>query len=80
MARGTGPDNRTTQWSVNAIEKHTGISRPNAKKAVQDLLDRGIWKKTREGNHPSYEAVPGRPGLASSQSREATLDTVPMAA
>ena len=59
MARGTGPDNRTTQWSVNAIEKYTGISRPNAKKAVQDLLDRGIWKKTREGNHPTYEAVPG---------------------
>ena len=59
MARGTGPDNRTTQWSVNAIEKYTGISRPNAKKAVADLLDRGIWKKTREGNHPIYEAVPG---------------------
>ena len=59
MARGTGPDNRTTQWSVNAIEKYTGISRPNAKKAVADLLDRGIWKKTREGNHPMYEAVPG---------------------
>jgi hypothetical protein len=59
MARGTGPDNRTTQWSVNAIEKYTGISRPNAKKAVQDLLDRGSWKKTREGNHPTYEAVPG---------------------
>jgi hypothetical protein len=55
MARGTGRDNRT----VNAIENHTGISRPNAKKAVQDLLDRGIWKKTREGNHPIYEAVPG---------------------
>jgi hypothetical protein len=59
MARGTGPDNRETQWSVNAIEKYTGISRPNAKKAVKDLLDRGIWKKTREGNHPVYEAVPG---------------------
>jgi hypothetical protein len=59
MARGTGPDNRTTQWSVNAIEKYTGISRLNAKKAVADLLDRGIWKKTREGNHPIYEAVPG---------------------
>ncbi len=59
MARGTGRDNRTTQWSVNAIEQHTGISRPNAKKAVQGLLDRGIWKKTREGKHPIYEAVPG---------------------
>ena len=58
MARGTGRDNRTTQWSVNAIEKYTGISRPNAKKAVKDLLDRGMWKKTRDGNHPIYEAVP----------------------
>jgi hypothetical protein len=59
IARGTGPDNRTTQWSVNAIEKYTGISRPNAKKAVAGLLDCGIWKKTRDGNHPVYEAVPG---------------------
>ena len=58
MARGTGRDNRTTQWSVNAIEKYTGISRPNAKKAVQDLLDRRIWKKTRDGNHPIYEVTP----------------------
>ena len=59
MARGTGPDNVTTQWSVNAIEKRTGISRPNADKAVKDLLARGIWKRTREGQHPIYEAVPG---------------------
>jgi hypothetical protein len=58
MARGTGPDNRRTQWSVNAIENYTGISRPNAKKTVADLLDRGIWKKTRDGNHPVYEAAP----------------------
>jgi hypothetical protein len=58
MARGTGRDNRTTQWSANAIEKYTGISRPNAKKAVKDLLDRGIWTKTRDGNHPIYEAAP----------------------
>jgi hypothetical protein len=58
MARGTGRDNHTTQWSVNAIEKYTGISRPNAKKAVQELLQRGIWRKTRDGNHPIYEAVP----------------------
>ena len=59
MARGTGPDNHTTQWSANAIEKYTGISRPSAKRAVTDLLDRGIWKKTREGKHPIYQAVPG---------------------
>jgi hypothetical protein len=59
MARGTGRDNRTTQWSVNAIEQRTNISRLNADKAVKDLLARGIWKRTRDGKHPIYEAVPG---------------------
>jgi hypothetical protein len=59
MARGTGRNNRTTQWSVHSIEQRTGISRPNAAKAVKDLLDRGIWRKTREGQHPIYETVPG---------------------
>jgi hypothetical protein len=59
MARGTGRDNRTTQWSVHSIEQRTGISRPNAAKAVKDLLERGIWRKTRVGQHPIYEAVPG---------------------
>jgi hypothetical protein len=58
MARGTGRDNRTTQWSINSIERHTGISRPNAAKAVKDLVDRGIWKKVRDGRHPIYETVP----------------------
>ena len=72
MARGTGPDNRTTQWSVHSIEQRTGISRPNAAKAVKDLLDRGIWKKTRDGQHPIYEAVcgnqiPGGPFTADEQ-------------
>jgi hypothetical protein len=59
MARGTGRDNCTTQWSVNAIERRTGISRLNADKAVKDLLARGIWKRTRDGRHPIYEAVSG---------------------
>ena len=78
MARGTGRDNRTTQWSVNAIEKYTGISRPNAKKAVQDLLDRGIWKKTREGNHPIYEAAPGNeiPGGSFTATEKAVIAAI----
>ncbi len=25
VMRGTGPDNRTTQWSVHSIEKRTGV-------------------------------------------------------
>jgi hypothetical protein len=78
MARGTGPDNRTTQWSVNAIEKYTGISRPNAKKAVKDLLDRGIWQKIRDGQHPIYEAVPGDqiPGGPFTADEQATIAAV----
>jgi hypothetical protein len=59
MARGTGRDNRTTQWSVHSIEQRTGISRPKAAKAVKDLVERGIWKKVRDGQHPIYETVPG---------------------
>jgi hypothetical protein len=59
MARGTGRNNRKTQWSVHSIEQRTGISRPNADKAVKALLKRGVWKKTRDGKHPIYEAVPG---------------------
>lgn len=59
MARGSSRDNCTTQWSVNSIEQRTGISRPNANKAVNDLLQRGIWKRTRLGKHPIYESVSG---------------------
>jgi hypothetical protein len=59
MARGTGRDNPTTQWSVHSIEQRAGISRPNADKAVKALLQRGIWKKIRYGQHPIYEAACG---------------------
>jgi hypothetical protein len=78
MARGTGRDNRTTQWSVNAIEKYTGISRPNAAKAVKDLLERGVWIKTRDGNHPIYEAVPGNeiPGGPFTADEKATIAAI----
>jgi hypothetical protein len=59
MARGTARDNVTTQWSVNAIEQRTGMSRPNADKAVKYLVGHGIWRRTRDGKHPIYEAIPG---------------------
>jgi hypothetical protein len=78
MARGTGPDNRTTQWSVHSIEQRTGISRPNAAKAVKALLDRGIWKKVRDGRHPIYKAVPGDqiPGGPFTGDEQATIAAV----
>jgi hypothetical protein len=78
MARGTGRNNRTTQWSVHSIEQRTGISRPNAAKAVKDLLDRGIWRKTREGQHPIYEAVSGNeiPGGPFTTDDQATIAAI----
>jgi hypothetical protein len=78
MARGTGRDNRTTQWSVHAIEQHSGISRPNAAKAIQDLLHRGVWKKIREGRHPIYQSVPGNeiPGGPFTVAEQEAIDEI----
>lgn len=55
MARGTGPDNVTTSWSINAIEKRTGISRPNAQKYVRTLVDRGLILTAGEASRPRYK-------------------------
>lgn len=62
----------------NAIEHRTGISRPNARKAVNDLLARGIWKRTRDGKHPIYEAVPGNlvPGGPFTAAEQAAIAAV----
>jgi hypothetical protein len=45
---------------------------------VKDLLDRGIWKKVRDGQHPIYEAVcgdqiPGGPFTAEEQAAIAAV-------
>jgi hypothetical protein len=37
LARGTLGDNRTTKWSVNAVEPYTGISRSRAAQAIAEL-------------------------------------------
>jgi len=78
MARGTARDNRTTQWSVHSIEQRTGISRPNAARAVADLVKRGIWKKVRDGKHPIYEAVLGNqvPGGAFTAAEQAAIAAI----
>src|SRR3954471_5183451 len=59
LARGTGPDHRSTGWSANAIEDRTGISRGLAKKAIADLVERGVVKDN--GKHEGrgrYELLP----------------------
>src|SRR4051812_28260808 len=59
LARGTGPDHRLSGWSANAIEERTAISRWLAKKAIADLVSRGIIKD--HGKHAGfgrYELLP----------------------
>jgi hypothetical protein len=58
LARGTGHDQRTTSWSVNAIETHTGISRPRAQKAIDALVQAGLVRITRGGTRPKYSIIP----------------------
>jgi hypothetical protein len=58
LARGTGHDQRTTSWSVNAIETHTGIGRPRAQKAIDALVQAGLVRITRGGTRPKYSIIP----------------------
>jgi hypothetical protein len=44
---------------VNAIEEHTGISRPKANAAIHLLIDRGLLTKERGGSRPRYRIVQG---------------------
>lgn len=55
LARGTGGDNSTTSWSNNAVEKYTQISRARSKKAVENLIEYGLIKRTRAGTAPRYK-------------------------
>jgi hypothetical protein len=57
LARGTGRDNRTTSWSVESIERYTGISRHRAA-AVKNLQARDFTRLLRGGTKPKYELVP----------------------
>ena len=47
LARGTLRDQRTTSWSVDAIERRTRISRAKAKEAIARLLTEGVADKVR---------------------------------
>src|SRR4051812_20681117 len=58
LARGSGGDQRTVGWSVHAIENRTGISRPNAKKAIEALKAGGLIVQDKGGTKPKYYIVP----------------------
>src|SRR4051794_38333426 len=58
QARGTGRDNRTTTWSVESIERYTGISRHRAAAALKALQVKGFEKLLRAGTKPKYDLTP----------------------
>lgn len=58
LARGSGGDNRTTSWSVNAIEKRTNISRDKAAKAIKTLQLAGLIDKGGSPRRPRYFIEP----------------------
>ncbi len=54
IARGGNFGTRTSAWSVDAIERRTGISRPRAKLAVESLVGTGLLQRVRAGSKPLY--------------------------
>jgi hypothetical protein len=58
LACGTGNGNRRTSWSVQAVEKYTGIGRKRAKTAIEELCREGVLKQVRGGTKPLYDIVP----------------------
>ncbi|MCH8040310.1 MAG: hypothetical protein IH977_08185 [Nitrospinae bacterium] len=57
LASFTGPDNRTTAASVQAVEKYSGISRGRAKQTIASLLV-SVLRQTRPGTRPEYVLLP----------------------
>jgi hypothetical protein len=54
MACGTGGDQATTFWSIQAITKHTRISKNRAGLAVERLIEKGLVTRLSAGSRPRY--------------------------
>jgi hypothetical protein len=55
---GSDRENRHTTWSIDAIERYTGVSRSRAHKAVDALSKAKIVRVIQEGTRPRYELAP----------------------
>lgn len=58
---GTGGDNRTTAWSINAVRNYSGMSLSRAQAAVQRLMAARLVKLKKGGTRPVYDIVPWQP-------------------
>ncbi|MGK6325417.1 hypothetical protein ACMGDM_20300 [Sphingomonas sp. DT-51] len=57
LLAGTGSDHRLTKWSAKAIEDHTGLGKPRAKRAIEELIAAGLIKRSAASSRmsPQYE-------------------------
>jgi hypothetical protein len=58
ITRGAGSRPKSC-WSVDAIERHTGMSRPKANRAVQSLLKAELLTRSGAPTRPVYSIVAG---------------------
>lgn len=66
LARGTGPDQRTTRWAAEAAHRYSGMMWTRAKTAIDNLIQIGIVKHGKEHTKekPRYELMPYEKGAA----------------
>lgn len=57
LLAGTGSDHRLTKWSAKAIEDYTGLGKPRAKRAIEELIAAKLIKHTGTSTRlsPQYE-------------------------
>lgn len=57
LLAGTGSDHRLTKWSAKAIEDYTGLGKPRSKRAIEELIEAKIIKRTASSTRlsPQYE-------------------------
>lgn len=57
LLAGTGADHRLTKWSTKACEEHSGLGKPRAKQAIDELIAAGLVKHTDSSTRmmPQYE-------------------------
>lgn len=58
LARGTGHDQRTTSWSINAVTTYTSMSVSRAQVAVNTLVRASLVLILQGGKRPRYRLMP----------------------
>ncbi|MBL0115349.1 MAG: hypothetical protein IPP45_07795 [Sphingomonadales bacterium] len=60
LLAGTGSDHQLSKWSAKACEQHTGMGKPRAKVAIDELIEHGFVARTDSSTklHPQYRLQP----------------------